>query len=63
MGGRTLIGVVVGIVLIFNLGVPVVTSSITDANLTGTNLTLAQLVPTLLIIAGILGVAAWGGMD
>lgn len=60
--GYGVIGFVIGLVLagivIYNVGIPVIKSAITSANLTGNDLTIANTVPTLLGVVMLVLVAA-----
>lgn len=52
MGIAIILGVV-ALVVLFVVGVPLTQSAITDANLSGTNLTVANAVITLLIVVAL----------
>ena len=60
--GFGVIGFVIGLVLagivIYNVGIPVIKSAITSANLTGNDKTIANTVPTLLGVVMLVLVAA-----
>lgn len=45
------IGVVVAVIMILAVGVPITKNVITSANLSGTDLTVATILPTLMIVA------------
>jgi hypothetical protein len=45
---RTILGVVVAVIVVVAVGIPVVTSVISDAGLTGTTATIVNLIPLML---------------
>ena len=57
--------VVIGVVLIMVVAIPVTKSAITSANLSGNDSTVANVIPTFLVIGGLVlaaGVAIYGFM-
>lgn len=60
-----ILSIVIGLVLIMVVAIPVTQGAITAANLSGTNSTVANVIPTFLIIGGLVlaaGVALYGFM-
>lgn len=47
------LSVVIGIILLMIVAIPISKSSITSANLTGNDLTVANTIPTFLVIGGL----------
>jgi competence protein ComGC len=54
----SIVAVVLGIILLIALAVPVTQDVVTDANLSGTAATIANLLPLLLIVGGVILVAS-----
>lgn len=54
----SIVAVVLGIILLIALAVPVTQNVITDANLSGTAATIANLLPLLIIVGGVILVAS-----
>ena len=50
----SIVAVVVGIIVLIAVAVPITQDVVTDANLTGTDATIAAILPTLMLVAGIL---------
>ena len=48
------VAVVVGIIILIAVAVPITTNVVTAQNFTGTNKTVADILPTLMLVAGIL---------
>jgi hypothetical protein len=58
-----ILSVIIGVILIMVVAVPVTKTSITTANLSGTDLTVANTIPTFLVIGGLVlaaGVSLYG---
>lgn len=58
-----ILSVVIGVILIMVVAVPVTKNSITTANLSGSDLTVANTIPTFLVIGGLVlaaGVSLYG---
>jgi len=53
-----IVAVVIGIIMIVALAVPVTQDVVASANLTGTTATIANLLPLLLIVGGVILVAS-----
>lgn len=51
------IGVVIGIILLVAVAVPITKNTVSSANLTGTDLTIANIFVTLLLVAGLVLIA------
>lgn len=58
MGGSTIMGVIFGTILIVAVAIPVTTSVITTANLSGTTATVVGFIPLFLGLAGLALAAA-----
>lgn len=54
----SIVAVVLGIILLIALAVPVTQDVVTDANLSGTAATIANLLPLLIIVGGVILVAS-----
>lgn len=54
----SIVAVVIGIIMLVALAVPVTQDVVADANLTGTTATIANLLPLLLIVGGVILVAS-----
>lgn len=50
----SVVAVVVGIIVLIAVAVPITTDVIADQNFSGTNATIANILPTLMLVAGIL---------
>ena len=56
MGG--VIGLLVSVIMVFDVAIPVVKNAIITANLTGTSLTIANLIPLFMVLGVFVMVAA-----
>ena len=54
----SIVAVVLGIIMLIALAVPVTQDVVSDANLTGTTATIANLLPLLLVVGGVILVAS-----
>lgn len=50
----SIVAVVVGIIVLIAVAVPITVDVVDSANLTGTDATIADILPTLMLVAGIL---------
>lgn len=53
----TILGVVIAVIVIVAVAIPVVTQTVSDANLTGTTATIANLLPLFFALSGLVLVA------
>lgn len=60
---NTIIGVIVGTILIVLVAIPVTTSAITSANLSGTTKLIVENIPTFLAISGLVLAAGMMGVS
>lgn len=54
----SIVAVVIGLIMLIALAVPVTSDIVADANLTGTTATIANLLPLLIIVGGVILVAS-----
>ena len=54
----SIVAVVIGLIMLIALAVPVTQDIVTSANLTGTTATIANLLPLLIIVGGVILVAS-----
>ena len=62
VGGLDLFQVIIGVILIFAAGVPIVATSVNAAHLNGTDATVGALATTVLVIGGIVVIARGVGI-
>ena len=62
VGGFDIFSVILGVILIFAAGVPIVANSVNSAHLNGTDATIGALATTILVIGGIVVIARGVGL-